>query len=436
MGRFDESRELLEMACKVAEELRPSAEGLLTQIYYGLGKLASHGAKHLDAAEFYRKSLENAAALLAAHVRYAQEKSERTPTLADEIAAAHHAIGLTLALGLGQSLREQGRLREAQLVVVAGQTLLDLSHDRVVAHYARLLLGSIQRGSARQQDQDLLSEAFGHVRACVSFFEENLKDADVWFRSRYELALVIMQQGDTNEARKVANKLLADATARGRRRWVANAHIVLSRIARRAGSYKEAIEAGNEAAGIARLGEFEKIDRRAHVVMMLARYAQAVENDDHPGLARLETTVDRLIKTLDEQDVRNRVELLLLKSRILVAVNQYAKAEDVYRDYKAVGHLVESGRVRDLAESLEAELFPIEAALRLPADTEPPDYHLANNEKAARAHALRKVFSMHLPEAERAYKLGVSPKTIPALRKEHDANEARRLEERSSNQDS
>lgn len=428
-GRVDESRELLEMARKVAEELSPSAEGLLTQIYYGLGKVASHDGKHLDAAELYRKSLDNAGALLAAEVRYAKEKPERAAKLADETAAAHHSMGLTLALGLGQSLREQGRLREAQLVVVSGQTLLDASHDRVLANYARLLLGSIQRGSARQRDQSLLTEALTNVRACATFFEKNLKDADVWYRSRYELALVIMQQGDADEARRLANELFDDATARARRRWVANAHIVLSRIARREGLYKEAIDAGSKAASIAELAEFEKIERRARVVMALARYAQYVENEDRGALARLESVVDRLLRTLEEHDVRNRVELLLLKSRILVAMNQYAKAQDVYREYKAIGHLVESGRVRDLAETLKAELFPIEATLRLPVDMNPAEYDLARNEKAARAHALRKGFSLHLPEAERAEKFGVSPKTISALRKEHEANETLRLKE-------
>src|SRR6185436_18938494 len=72
--------------------------------------------------------------------------------------------------------------------------------------------------------------------------------------------------------------------------------------------------------------------RRASICRtVIARYEAAAQKNDRNALARLERLIDDFLRILDERDLRNRVELLLLKSRILLASNQRAKAEDAYR---------------------------------------------------------------------------------------------------------
>lgn len=437
-SKFHESNAAMATAVRLADELTPRAEGLRTQLFYGAGKLALHDSNYLLATINYRKSLVNAADLVAAQRRYATgqlppsqktaraSRKEHTVDDADkrdalvgyETAASQYAMGKALALGLGQCLREQGRLEEAQMAVVAGQMLLDAGHDRTLAQHARLLLGSIERGAAGNKDQPLLESARHHLEECARFFEGHR--GDVWFRSQYERTLVLMQQGDLKQAKAGAAAVLQRATVRKRKRWIANAEIALSRIARRSGKHDDAIGAATSALAAAEDGGFEKIERRARVALALARYAAAVADDyDRDMLSEAQRLVDQSLLTVDSRDLRNRVELMLLKASILNARGESGDALRVYDEYRAIGYLVESGRVRELASTVEKELFPAVPNLRCPADTNQADYRLKENVDATRVHVVRKVLSLPgLSLNEKARALGVTRQSLDRYRKE------------------
>src|SRR5262249_34639870 len=149
------------------------------------------------ATKFYRESIVNASAALA-----------RARDQEHEAAVARYSIAKNLALGLGQCLREQGRLEDAYTVVVAGRLLFEFTKDVSLTLYAEQLLASIERGTAGESSGDhLLDSARTRLEECVKFFAK--RPGDDSFRSRYELALVLMQQGELPAAREMMKSVLA-----------------------------------------------------------------------------------------------------------------------------------------------------------------------------------------------------------------------------------
>jgi hypothetical protein len=431
-ARFHDSDLLMQLAMDLALRLQPRAEGLLTQLYYGAAKLALHESDFLRATMLYRRSLTNAAELLSAERRYAESDAgaaapkpalmdARTgSTVGEETLAAQYTLGKVLALGLGQCLREQGRLEEAQMVVVAGRLLLDLSHDRDLSHHARLLLASIQRGAAGEKDLELLRSARAHVDACAEYFKHH--HGDVWYRARYERGLVLMQEGELDAATAEMRTLEQRARDRGRDRWSANAAIGLSRIARRAGSYADALAMAREARKIAGSDALRKIERRARIAVALALYDAAEIDTPRAGefLAEADRELDHALATLDEHDIRNRVMLFLLKARVLNAKGDGRSALRAYDEYRKIGYLVEVGRVRALAEDVERELLPVMRSLRVPVDGDDPKYELHANVLATELHVFEKVHMLPgLSETEKAKMMGVSRTKYYELRDAH-----------------
>lgn len=146
-SRYAESRSLLRTALKIAKQLDPRPEGLLTQLYYGEGKVLFQRGDFAGATRAYRESIVNAAAGPATAISQKVSKEE----LRDEEAAARYSIAKALALGLGQCLREQGRLEEAYPLVVAGRLLLQSSGDESLMFHAQQTLASIERGTAGER---------------------------------------------------------------------------------------------------------------------------------------------------------------------------------------------------------------------------------------------------------------------------------------------
>jgi hypothetical protein len=92
-GSYRESEQLLTVATNIAKAMKPAAQGLLTQLYYGRGKVALHDSDFGLAATMYRKSLANAAELLTAHRQYltATEAVATRDQITHEIRAAEYA---------------------------------------------------------------------------------------------------------------------------------------------------------------------------------------------------------------------------------------------------------------------------------------------------------------------------------------------------------
>ncbi len=389
------SKELLNLAIDLAEHLKdPRSQALLIQLYYGAGKVAFHECREVDASRMYRESLMSA----SDHFIKARKSDDFRK---EEFEAARYSVGKTLALGLGQVLREQGRLEEARTQVVAGLVLLNLSEDEGLVNYASLLLGSIERSIAGERRSPLLERARDRIIDCSDSFKDH--KGEVGYRSRLELALVAMQENRLDEARESVEKMLKPTPDP---KWVAECYLALSRIARRAGSHSEAVEFARKSVKAAE--GLERIRRRAQVVLVLALYAAATEGGKVRDDVLKETLreIERAMVSASEPDVRTHANMLLTKARVLKTKGEIASALDTFEKYKAIQPLVEVGRIHELADEVEKELAPATSQFRCPADFDSPIFDLDQNMEALRRYVIQKVTRKFDTKAEQATALG------------------------------
>lgn len=301
--RIELSRELLDIAIDLAERLQPRSESLLTQLYYGAGKLALHEGDEVKATKMYRRSLMNAADRLAA-IRIKRKKVDPTDEInarwSYELRAATYGVAKTLALGLGHCLREQSRLEEAHTVIVAGSLLLNA--DEQLAYYATLLLGSIERSMAGETNKPLLARARTQIDDCAEYFATH--HGEVGTRARLESALVIMQQRQVPEAKERLHRLLASAKDA---KWIAEANIGLTRAARRSNDHDAAVRFAQDAVKAAGRPGMIRILRRAETVLVLAMYEHATVDGFQPALLKKTLKeIERVLSLPGKLDVRTR----------------------------------------------------------------------------------------------------------------------------------
>ncbi|HYR28411.1 MAG TPA: tetratricopeptide repeat protein [Thermoanaerobaculia bacterium] len=398
-NRFAESAELLALARDVAERMVPRANGILTQVYYGSAKIALHGSDFPRATVMYRKSLVSASLLSSQRRRKSGDN-----VVSHETAAAQYSIGKALALGLGQCLRAQGRLEEAHMSVVAGKLLLDLGEDTDLSYHAWLLLGSIERGTAGRSDKALLESARKHLEECAVHFERHL--GDVWFRSRNELGLVLLQQGQLDDARREMGAVLDRARERESNKWMAHAYLGLSRIERRAGEHEKAEDAAHAALG----KHVSKLETRARLTYAHALHDRAVATADKDLDKLHKAELELKNVKIDTRDLRNRPMLLLLQARVFHAKGDERAALEAYEEFEKLEHLVEVGRVREFAQDVKAQLMPALDHFRCPADdAAEPDYNKGKNLDALMRHLVTTICKVPgLTDTQRARKLGMS----------------------------
>lgn len=406
-GRVEESSAVLHRALRLAESLHPEVEGLLIQLYYGAAKLAFHRGAYDQATSLYGASFQSAERRLFA-------RGKRHVVSSEEAAAARYSIGKTFALGLGQCLREQGRFEDARTVVIAGRLLLELTPDHVLNNYSGLLLGSIERGMAGESDPALLATARTRLDAAVLFFKDVASDP--WFRAHYELALALMQAGEIVPARREIIALIKQAVACRKEKWIANGHIALSRIERRAGRFTQSVAAARKAAESSAGSGIERIARRARTTLALALYDRAVRGGvpDPVGLDDAEAYLGSALRLLEPNETRNRVMLLLVTAQIRLAKSDAVGAQEAYDEYLKIGHWVKSGRVREIGEAVRRELAV--SMFRAPVDST-DDWDLENNRRAFDAYMLQRVRRRH-PSAKTgalAEALGVTSKVFRNL---------------------
>jgi hypothetical protein len=361
-GEFPASRSLMRIARTIAEKLEPRPEGLLTQLYYGAGKLAFQQGKFSEATRLYRDSIVNAAAGPAT----ARAEAATAEELQNEEAAARYSIAKALALGMGQCLREQGRLEEAYPVVVAGRLLLDASGDRALIFHAQQTLASIERGTAGEREQRLLKSARKRLEECIEYFSDPQRDE--WFRSRYELALVYMQQGLLPRARRLMQMVRAHAEGPDRKpKWIANASIGLSRIERRDNDFDLAIRAARHA--LSAVGaEQKKIARRASGSLARALAAAAIARPTPETLDDAKNAIDGCLQELEKDDIRNRLTLDLWNALVLNAMSKQADADAALREYEEHATRVDIGRIKEFAEQVRAVVRRPAGGLGLPIE--------------------------------------------------------------------
>ncbi|HET7436855.1 MAG TPA: hypothetical protein VFN10_19255, partial [Thermoanaerobaculia bacterium] len=375
----------------------------------GSAKIALHNSDFPRATFMYRKSLVSASLLSSQRLRKAESQ-----VTSHETEAAQYSIGKALALGLGQCLREQRRLEEAHMSVVAGKLLLDLGSDADLSYHAWLLLGSIERGTAGRSDKPLLDSAYAHLADCALHFEKH--EGDVWFRSRYELGLVLLQQERLAEARHEMTAVLERATERDSDKWIAYANLGLSRIERRAGAHDKAETAAGAAVG----RHVSRIETRARLTYAHALHDHAVsmaEKDfDKLHKAELELTKVKIAP----RDLRNRTMLLLLKARVFHSQGDERAALEAYEEFEKLEHLVEVGRVRELAQQVKKQLTPALDRFRCPADSVEPTWDKDENIEALRRHLVTAISKVPgLTDTERARKLGFGRQHFADLKKKY-----------------
>jgi hypothetical protein len=411
-GDITRSGEYLNCALDLARSMRPISRALLTQLYYGAGKLAFHECEDKRAIAMYQDSLMSASLRLD----IARKKDAEEPgkgVMSHEAEAAQYSVAKILALGLGQCLREQSRLKEAQTQVLAGRLLLSIGADRELSHYALLLLGSIERSIAGEDRPDILDHAYDKVEACAKHFKNH--PGEVGNRARLELALVTMQKGDSAAASEMLTAML---TPNPDPKWAAEVNIGLSRAARREMRYADAVTYAQRAFDATRNHSLERIKRRAHTVLVLALYEYAVDGGAHK---------DRLNETLREiewalapswsSDVRTRANMLLTKARVLNAKGEVANALAVLEQYKAIREFVEVGRIHELARTVEDELKPMELFRSL-ADAEVAVFNIKKNEKAVRNYLVEKAGRTFNTPEEQAKALDIGVSTLYLYRKQ------------------
>lgn len=410
VGRVAESKKLLSASLHIAEAMQPRADGLLTQLYYGEAKLRMKVRDFLGATEMFRKSLVNASARF-------EKAGDEHPS---EKEAAQYSIGKALGLGLAQCFLEQGRLEEARTVVVAGRLLLEQTPDLIHRYYARHLLGSIERSSARDSDLKLFESARGHLEACVAFFGRE-KPA-VAFRSRYELGQISLLLGELDAAEAAMKVVIENVdSATTAPKWTANARIGLSRIARRRGEYALAIEEAHEARRIAQRHSLRAIEVKARTA-----YAQVLleqHRDDPDGLEGAADELRSLLREVPEGEPQHRVFPLLVLARVHNARGDMRVAKRAFEAYERIAHIVQSARVREYASMVENEMFPPKKTFRCPADDEDPRFNLDLNVLATQRHVMQKVMRYYRTVNERVDALGVSKDTYHRLKNLIDERE-------------
>lgn len=402
-GDLDESTRLLNLALRVAQQLDSRPESLLANLYYGAGKLALRELNYTRATAMFRHSVVSASRGLAA----ARSREIKDLALAER--AAQYSIAKAIALGMGHCLHEQGRVEEAHTLIVAGQLLLGLGRDRVLADHAALLLASVERGAAGERNKEYLEAAANRLKSCAGVFENQL--ADTGYQWRYERALLEMQRGNLDTAETQIRELI-EIVKGSDDRWFADAYCALSRIERRRLLHSAAVESARMAVSTAIEHRVHDVEQRARTMLIAALYEKSYE----PGIDRAlrddllteaEEEIRRARLSLREDDVRNRANLRLQEARLLNARGgRHAEAERAFQDYLAIRPLIDVGRIREFEEVVKRELAGGRYVSL--ADGTEPDYDLPRNREHLDTYILQKVNDLGLASGEQPKRLGIS----------------------------
>ncbi|HEY0371795.1 MAG TPA: hypothetical protein VGD79_07320 [Thermoanaerobaculia bacterium] len=382
--KIEESAQLLQMTLQLAKRLQPRPESLLAHLYFGSGKLALRDLAYNKATLMFRQSILSASSALALARQY------KGDAVAIDERAAQYSIAKAIALGMGHCLREKGRVEEAHTVVVAGQLLLGLGSDRELANRAAVLLASVERGAAGEQDRDYLEMALKHLDECSAFKE---RPADAGYQWRYEHALVQMQRKNLNKAEEEIRALITDVENKNQR-WYADALGALSRILRRRRQHGDAVAAARKAVEVSANNHVYDVERRTRTMLIAALYDHAAVDVDRRDqlLEEAQTEIVKGLKLLREDDSRHRASLLLQQARVLNARGDGDVAKRAFAEYLAIRSSIDVGRIKEFEQTVRNELEGERHVC--PADTEQADFNLEANRASLERYLLQKVVSL------------------------------------------
>jgi tetratricopeptide (TPR) repeat protein len=375
-NQLSESRDVLNDAIAIAEEMYPQSDGLLTQLYYGKAKLCLRARDFAGATTHFRKSLASASLRFANATMGGAERE-----------AAQYSVAKALTLGLAQCFLDQGRMDEAETVAVSGHMLLELTPDVVHRTFARQILGAIQRSSSHDGDTERLSQARKNLTSCRDFFLDR-KAATAAFRSRYELALIDLHERNLPTAEDALRALLTDAENAVSHKWMTLARIGLSRVARRAGDFTTAFREADQARMVASRYGLTALEIKARTAIVQTRFEQHAESPQH--LSDVEKDAQDLLRDIPEHDVRNRVVVLLVLVRIIAGRRDLRRARFEFDRYERIAHLVQSPRIGQLADLALEAIYPTVGGFRCPVDRTPRTFNLQANIDAVKEHVIRR----------------------------------------------
>ena len=360
-GNRIEVREILEQARRRAESLDPISDGLLTRLYYAEAKLHLRYSAYTAATTMYRECLVKASARFsnpqAESISAGSSSGEELAELRKiEKDAARYTVAKILTFGLGRAFFEQGRLEEARSVVVAGELLLEATHDIIYRVHANLLLGAIERDAASATDELTLRSARARLDDCLVFFAS--KRSHMRLRAEYELGLLELRVGNFARAEELIMFAIKEAARKNRTRWVVNGKIALSRIARKRKEYQRAIDLAESAFAVAIEHDLPRAKAEALSAQASALYEQAIANaNDQRLLLKAESVLYDLLSTCDRRDVKARVMPQLLLTRVRRARYDIPGAHQAYAEYQMIASDVQIRRAVEFAEVVRRELY-------------------------------------------------------------------------------
>jgi tetratricopeptide (TPR) repeat protein len=182
------AEELLDLCHSLAGRMDPQPQGLLGSLHYARGRLACQHRLFVRATEHFRLSFRSW------NDRLSQKTGQLTASQHSfEQLAINYSMGKALALGVGYSLLEQGLVKEALILLAAGQVLVRSTPDKIHLNYISLLIAIAMRREAGEltEKRDLLDRAWEAMEEAEKFFRQTPKQGIV-FRILFEKATLEM----------------------------------------------------------------------------------------------------------------------------------------------------------------------------------------------------------------------------------------------------
>ena len=419
--------------------------GTLAQNSYLLGKTYRQMSDYAEAEKAFAESIDNYQKRGELRKKRHQEitnRFERELRQQEEYLFLTRRVGIVTGLGLGWLDYTRGRLSSAHQKVITAKILLWPYEDRLNDAYLNLILGSIGRCQAGglKQNRSKLEAALVTVNDAYGTFRD-LKHQRYRARAAYELALINLALADMRNAPHEFAKYISEASTKTREviakaqnvpshRWLSNALVVQSRIARKQRKFEQAETLAEDARATAHkhrqvLCEIDALIALAEIRLVTAKIAMTSEASAKRAVKLLERAREelKLARKLNEQTVPRTSDNQNEKIEIVCALNlarsfaiqgEQNRARSEYPSRSLILK-IEHIDIRMLAAAVDREIDTLES-FPLDSHSENLSYHSLNKEL--------KRFLMRTAERrgansedKLAQALGVTPKAIADWKK-------------------
>jgi len=338
---------------------------------------------------------DNAAYCFATSIKYAWQEFESKikPALGADLspsptpnmkALTHWSVAKCLALGLGWIYYTQARLDNARAMLLAAKLLLEGTNDVVITAYVDIIHGCILRASRQKRDNSNLNQAIQTLSKSYDvFFRVNHIPYRIRAATELGLAYLYAAQHHAERATKDANLQSAEkyideaqnlAFNTGDTRWVSNALIVKSRLARERYEYDQAVSFANEAMKSAKGDLFAQVDALiARAEAQLARRKVRLSRDEtHLAEQDLKRAIYDLTQARDLGGRNRKVDVVtslhLAATYLVIGDNRKAAVEfERARKFRAEVH---NAFLTNLYAAVDKELANIRQDFVIPFSAE------------------------------------------------------------------